>query len=55
MDPLYYLKKICRAVLLGLVAIVFLKCLFVPNAIDVLILVGLLVLVMGSLTGGCRD
>lgn len=55
MGPLYYLRRICRAVLLVLVGIVLLKCLFLPNAIDVIILVGLLLLVMGSLTGGCGD
>lgn len=55
MNPLFYLKQICRAVLLGLVGIVLLKCLIVPNALDVIILVGLLLLVMGSLTGGCGE
>jgi len=46
-DPLYYIKRICRTVLLALTAIVF------PNALDVLILVGLLLVLMGALAGKC--
>ena len=52
MDPLYYIKRICRTVLLALTAI-FLKCLIFPNALDVLILVGLLLVQMGALSGKC--
>ena len=52
-DPRYYIKRICRTVLLALTAIVLLKCLIFPNALDVLILVGLLLVLMGALAGKC--
>ena len=52
MDPLFYLKRICRYILLCMVVVVLLKCLVFPNALDVIILVGLLILLMCSLDGG---
>lgn len=44
MNPLFHLKRCGRLLLLGITLVSLVKCLILPNALDVLILVGLLFL-----------
>ncbi|HHW11738.1 MAG TPA: hypothetical protein GXX33_01845 [Firmicutes bacterium] len=42
--PWFHLKRYERLLLLGITLVSFLKCLIFPNALDVILLVGLLLL-----------
>jgi hypothetical protein len=43
---IFYLKQVARTIMIVVVALVLLRCLVFPNAFDVIILVGLLIILM---------
>ncbi|HEY8345435.1 MAG TPA: hypothetical protein VIL66_09640 [Bacillota bacterium] len=51
MNPFYHFKRMGRILLCGLTMVEFIKCLVLPNTLDVLIFVGLLLLFVSVLTG----
>lgn len=51
MHPFFQFRRIEKVVYLIITALVLIKCLFYPNALDVLILAGLLVLVILEVNG----
>jgi hypothetical protein len=51
LHPFFHFRRIEKVVYLVITALVLIKCLFYPNALDVLILAGLLVLVILEANG----
>ena len=49
MNPFYHFKRMGRILLFGLTMVEFIKCLVLPNTLDVLIFVGLLLLFVSVL------
>ncbi|NLW08939.1 MAG: hypothetical protein GX036_03645 [Firmicutes bacterium] len=51
MHPFFHFRQIEKIIFLVITGIVLIKCLFYPNALDVLILAGLLILVILATNG----
>lgn len=51
LHPFFHFRQIEKIIFLVITGIVLIKCLFYPNALDVLILAGLLILVILATNG----
>lgn len=51
LHPFFQFRRIEKIVILVITCLVLIKCLFIPNALDILILAGLLVLMMLETNG----
>lgn len=55
MNPILYLRRFGRILLFGITVVELIKCLILPNTLDVLLLVGLLLLLVTVLTGNDKN
>jgi hypothetical protein len=55
MNPFYHFQRMGRILLFGITMVEFIKCLVLPNTLDVLIFVGLLLLLVSVLTGSEKN
>lgn len=51
MNPFLYLRRFGRILLVAITFIELIKCLILPNTLDVLLLVGLLLLLISVMSG----